>query len=143
MTGGGGGPTVPGGEPGSGSGRGPGGTSAPQGARPARAGRVGRRRDGPVPLAEALGAVAERLGVGRADAVGAVFTHWDELVGPALADHVRPVRLDAGTLSVNADHQAWAVEVRRLTPQLLARLAERCGPGSAPERIDVRVRPAR
>lgn len=87
--------------------------------------------------------MAERIGLGRADAVGAVFAHWDELVGASLAEHVRPVRLEGGTLSVTADHQAWAVEVRRLTPQLLGRLADRCGPGSAPERIEVRVRPAR
>lgn len=119
-------------------------TGTGDGPRPVRrGGRGGRRHDGPVPLAEALGAVAERIGVGRADAVGAVFTQWDELVGPMLADHVRPVRLDGGTLAVTADHPAWAVEVRRLTPQLLARLAERCGPGSAPERIEVRVRPPR
>jgi predicted nucleic acid-binding Zn ribbon protein len=123
----------------------PAGAPVPRGERPParRAGWGGRRRDGPVPLAEALGTVAERLGVGRADAVGAVFAQWDELVGPALAGHVRPVRLDGDTLSVTADHQAWAVEVRRLTPQLLARMAERCGPAAAPERIEVRVRPPR
>lgn len=99
--------------------------------------------DGPVPLAEALGVVAERLGVGAADAVGVVFVRWSEVVGPALADHVRPVRLDGGVLTVTADHQAWAAEVRRLTPRLLERLAECCGVGGAPTRIEVRVRPAR
>lgn len=96
--------------------------------------------DGPVPLAEALGAVAERLGVGRADAVGTVFARWPEVVGPALAEHVRPVRMDGETLSLAADHQAWAVEVKRLAPQLLDRLAALCGEG-APDRLQVRVRP--
>lgn len=103
----------------------------------------GRRRDGPVPLGEALGVVAERLGVGRADAVGAVFARWPEVVGPTLAEHVRPVRLEAGTLSVAVDHPAWAVEIRRLTPELLQRLAGLCGPEGAPQRIEAKVRPPR
>lgn len=109
---------------------------------PRRPSRVGRRLDGPVPLADALGKVAERLGVGRADAVGVVFARWAEVVGPALADHARPVRMEAGTLAVAVDHQAWAAELRRLAPQLLERLRELCGDG-APSRLDVRVRPPR
>jgi len=102
----------------------------------------GRRRDGPVPLAEALQAVAGRLGMRQARAVATVFGSWDSLVGPALAAHVRPVQLLTGTLVVSVDHPAWATEVRRITPELLARLAEVCEGPEVPERIEVRVRRA-
>ncbi len=113
------------------------------GSRATRQRRVGRRHDGPVRLAEALEAVAGRIGMHEPAAVASIFGSWEILVGPALAAHVRPVRLDAGTLRVAVDHPAWAVEVRRLAPGLLERFAEVCGPGSAPKRIDVQVEAAR
>ncbi|MDA8269188.1 MAG: DUF721 domain-containing protein [Actinomycetota bacterium] len=119
---------------------GAGGAGGPQRPVRRRADRDGRRRDGPVPLAEALGAVADRLGVGRADVVATVFGRWADLVGPALAGHTRPLRLEGGTLWLAVDHPAWATEVRRMAPRLLAALADACGPSHAPERLEVQVR---
>lgn len=101
------------------------------------------REDGPVRLTEALQAVAGRIGMHEPAAVVTIFGSWEILVGQALAAHVRPVRLDAGTLRVAVDHPAWAVEVRRIAPGLLARLSEACGADAAPTRIDVRVDPRR
>lgn len=118
-----------------------GGDAAGRGAGRLRQGRRGH--DGPVRLTEALQAVAGRIGMHEPAAVASIFGSWEILVGPALAAHVRPVRLDAGTLRVAVDHPAWAVEVRRIAPSLLDRFAEVCGPGSAPKRIDVRVEPTR
>jgi predicted nucleic acid-binding Zn ribbon protein len=93
-----------------------------------------------VRVGDALGEVASRMGAGRADVVGAVFGRWDEIVGPAVAAHVRPVRVDGVTLVVSADHPAWATQMRHLAPDILARLTEVCGAGNALERLDVRVR---
>ena len=106
-----------------------------------RTDRDGRRRDGPVPLAEALGALANRLGLGRGDVVATVFGRWEDLVGPAVAAHTRPLRLDAGTLHLAVDHPAWATEVRRMAPKLLHLLADACGEGQAPTGLEVHVRP--
>ena len=107
---------------------------------PRRDGR-GRSSEGVVRIGDALGAVASNLGAGRADVVGSVFGRWDEIVGPAVAAHVRPVRVDGVTLVVSADHPAWATQLRHLAPDILARLREVCGAQNAPERLDVRVRP--
>lgn len=93
-----------------------------------------------MPLAEALGAVASRLGLGRGDVVATVFARWPELVGPALAAHTRPLRLANGTLQLAVDHPAWATEVRRMGPHLLRVLADACGPEQAPQRLEVQVR---
>ena len=87
-----------------------------------------------------MGAVASHLGAGRADVVGAVFGRWDEIVGPSVAAHVRPVRVDGSTLVVSADHPAWATQIRHLAPDILGRLREVCGASHALERLDVRVR---
>jgi len=72
--------------------------------------------------------------------VGAVFSRWNDIVGPAVAAHVRPVRVDGVTLVVSADHPAWATQMRHLAPDILARLTEVCGAQHALERLEVRVR---
>ncbi|HXQ60208.1 MAG TPA: DUF721 domain-containing protein, partial [Acidimicrobiales bacterium] len=74
-------------------------------------------------MSEALGAVAGRLGLGATDLIAVVFGRWEELVGPSVAAHVRPVRLVAGTLVVSADHPAWATQIRHLAPEILQRVA--------------------
>lgn len=104
-------------------------------ARPGRS-----HREQPVAVSESLGLVAERLGLGRPDVVGVVFAHWEEVVGAAMAAHVRPVRIESGTLLVVADHPAWATQTRQLGPDIVARIAERCGGGDGPSRVEVRVR---
>jgi len=90
---------------------------------------------------EALGALSDRLGMGSADVVGTVFARWEELVGPAVAAHVRPVRIDGDTLVVAADHPGWAVQIRHLSGQVLDRLREATHSVRSPRRLEVRVRP--
>jgi predicted nucleic acid-binding Zn ribbon protein len=90
-------------------------------------------------MAEALGVVAGRLGMGRSDVLAAIFGRWEELVGASVAEHVRPVRLDAGTLVVSADHPAWATQLRHLAPEILERVAAVCRSGGAPVRLEIRV----
>jgi len=108
--------------------------------RPRRRDGRGRSADGPVRLGDALGEVASHLGAGRAEVVGVLFGRWDDIVGPAVAAHVRPVRMEGTTLLVSADHPAWATQMRQLAPDILGRLREVCGPAGAPERLEVRVR---
>jgi len=99
--------------------------------------------DEPMPLSAALDGVLRSLrgGAGRAE-VGGVFGRWDDAVGPTVAAHVRPVRLDAGTLLVEVDDPAWATQLRFLDEELRRRLAEVSGVHV--ERLEVRVaRPRR
>ena len=100
----------------------------------------GRSADGPMPLSEALGALSKRLGGPSPDVLSALFGRWEQIVGGAMAAHVRPVRLQDTTLVVSADHPAWATQARHLAPDILARIRDACGAEEAPERLDVRVR---
>lgn len=102
---------------------------------------------GPRPLAESLDDAVSRLvppepsgapGAVSAGAMGAVFARWEEIAGPAVARHVRPVRLAGGVLLVSVDEPAWATQVRTLGARLLARVAEVAG--ERPDRLDVTVR---
>jgi predicted nucleic acid-binding Zn ribbon protein len=67
-----------------------------------------------------------------------VFSRWAELVGEPVAQHVRPLKLDAGVLVVQVDDPAWATQMKFLESDLLQRLTE-AGAGPV-ERLEIRVR---
>ena len=93
----------------------------------------------PVPIAKSLDSIMKSLrGTDRVQ-IGGVFGRWDEAVGPTVAVHVRPVRLDQGVLLVEADEPAWATQVKFLASTISARLAEVAG--VEVDRIEVRVGP--
>lgn len=95
----------------------------------------------PVPISKSLDSIMKSLrGTDRIQ-IGGVFGRWDDAVGPAVAAHVRPVRLDQGVLTVEADEPAWATQVKFLAGTISDRLAEVAGVEI--ERIDVRVGPRR
>ncbi|HKN52132.1 MAG TPA: DciA family protein [Amycolatopsis sp.] len=54
---------------------------------------------------------------------------WAQLVGPEMAEHCRPVRLDAGRLTCVAESTAWATQIQLLSRQLLERLGVELGAG--------------
>ena len=97
--------------------------------------------DGP-PLrrvADDLDVLVRRFGAPAGAAGANAFTRWEEAVGPAVAAHAQPLSLRGTTLIVGVDAPAYATQLRMLTPQLLARLAELAGPGSI-DAVEVRVR---
>ena len=69
--------------------------------------------------------------------IGGVFGRWGDAVGENVAAHVRPVRLDQGVLTVEADEPAWATQVKFLSSTIITRLADVAG--VTVERIEVRV----
>lgn len=93
----------------------------------------------PLRIGDSLADLTARLGVGSASTVAAVFGGWEEIVGPAVASHVHPLKLEGPTLFVGADHPAWVTQVRHLAPHILERISEACSGGDAPQRIEVRV----
>ena len=56
--------------------------------------------------------------------VGGVFGKWDEAVGAQIAAHVRPIKLDHGTLLVEADTSTWATQVKFLADTIISRLRD-------------------
>ncbi len=100
---------------------------------------------GPRRLGETLDEALARLvppnlpSPASAGVLSAIFARWEEIAGPAMARHVRPIRMSGVTLLVMADRPAWATQVRLIGPGLLARLEQVTG--EAPERLEVIVRP--
>jgi predicted nucleic acid-binding Zn ribbon protein len=99
-----------------------------------------RERDGgPRPLGPSLDEVSKKLGVDDARGLGRLFAHWEEIVGPALAEHVQPLRVDRDRLVVSVDHPAWATQVRHLSAELLDRVTREAGL-PRPACVEVRIR---
>ncbi|MBW3577237.1 MAG: DUF721 domain-containing protein [Actinobacteria bacterium] len=59
----------------------------------------------------------------------AVYSRWDELVGPELARRCEPVRLAGGVLTVRAETSVWATQVGYLAGEVARRAEEVLGPG--------------
>jgi predicted nucleic acid-binding Zn ribbon protein len=87
---------------------------------------------------ESLDSLARRLGTADPPLLTAVFAQWEDLVGPAVAAHARPLSLARRVLVVGVDHPGWATQLRYLAPELLDRLAAGAGPGQI-ERVEVKV----
>ncbi len=97
-----------------------------------------RGGDGPRRLTESLDVVIRRVAPQSAGEFGTIFGRWEQIVGPTLATHVRPVRVTDEALVVAADHPAWATQIRALGTTVLAQVAEAAG--WAPARLEVVVR---
>jgi predicted nucleic acid-binding Zn ribbon protein len=66
----------------------------------------------------------------------AVFSRWEQLVGPDIAAHARPRSLRQGTLIVLVDQPAWATQLRFMAGDLLARIQAEA---DAPEITEIRI----
>jgi predicted nucleic acid-binding Zn ribbon protein len=73
------------------------------------------------------GLVGER-GWQRPLAEARVFADWASLVGADIAEHCRPVSLNAGELRIVAESTAWATQLQLMASALLASFARELGP---------------
>ncbi len=100
----------------------------------------------PVPIRDSLtgvvrslrGPESTRVGAVPSHAIGGVFGRWDEMVGPAVAAHVQPVKLDGDRLVVEVDDPAWATQLKFLEADLRERLLEVAG--AAIRHFEIRVK---
>jgi predicted nucleic acid-binding Zn ribbon protein len=81
----------------------------------------------PLRLGEVLRSALERLPFAQRLADGAIWVHWDTVVGPTVARHARPLRLRQGVLVVGVDGPEWMQELQFLKHELRERLNARLG----------------
>ena len=89
-------------------------------------------------LADCIGDVLRSLRGGDGRATAGLFARWAEIVGDAVAAHVRPVSLDADRLLVEVDEPGWATQLRFLQRDVLDRLHDVVGVRATA--LDVRVK---
>jgi predicted nucleic acid-binding Zn ribbon protein len=78
------------------------------------------------------------MGVPKAGTLAVVFSKWLDMVGPEIASHAEPRSLRDGVLTVAVDQPAWAVQLRYLGSDLLAKIAAFAG-SSEVVRVEFRV----
>jgi predicted nucleic acid-binding Zn ribbon protein len=83
----------------------------------------------PQPLASVLSRLVKARGWQRPTAEATVFGAWERVVGADIAGHCRPVKLEGGELTVEAESTAWATQLRLLAGKLLTRIAGEIGNG--------------
>lgn len=88
------------------------------------AGRDGRDPQG---FADVMRTLLSEFGWETGVAAGDVMERWDQIVGPNIAEHCRPVHFEDGVLTVQADSSAWAANIRMLRTQLISRIHEDVG----------------
>lgn len=111
--------------------------SRAKGTAPRRTGRrvvplrsPGDARD-PLLFGQAIARLVAERGWQDTTTAAGVLANWDRVVGPAIADHCRPVSLVDGELVLVAESTAWATQLRLLTKTLLSRVREHAGEGVA------------
>ncbi len=82
----------------------------------------------PQPFKVLLAKLIRDRGWQRPAAEALVFGAWARVVGPDIAAHCRPVKLENGELTVEAESTTWATQLRLLSRQMLAKIAQEVGP---------------
>lgn len=101
----------------------------------------GRDDPPPRPIRHSLDRLTRALGAPSVGALATLFSRWDEIVGPAVAAHTKPLTLRDQELVVAVDDGAWATQISYLEADLCRRANDVLGP-AAVARIRIRVRPA-
>jgi predicted nucleic acid-binding Zn ribbon protein len=65
----------------------------------------------------------------RPAAEATIFGQWERVVGAEVAAHSRPVKLENGELTIEAESTAWAAQLRLLAGRLVGRIAADVGRG--------------
>ncbi|WP_245648386.1 DUF721 domain-containing protein, partial [Micromonospora rosaria] len=81
----------------------------------------------PQPLGAVLARLVKARGWAQPAAEATVFGAWERVVGPDVAQHSRPVKLENGELTVEARSTAWATQLRLLAGSLLQQIAREVG----------------
>jgi predicted nucleic acid-binding Zn ribbon protein len=81
----------------------------------------------PQPLGVVLSRLMKARGWEQPRAEATVFGAWERVVGPEIAQHSRPVKLENGELTVEARSTAWATQLRLLAGSLLQQIAREVG----------------
>lgn len=99
-----------------------------------------RRGPEPTPLTTALDAVVAALGAPSREAIVVVHERWPEVVGPEVAEHARPLAIEAGRLRIGVDSPGWASHLRWSEGEIVTRISQLVGEGQVTS-VHVRVTP--
>lgn len=86
----------------------------------------GRGRD-PVPVGDAIPALADRMGWTEQMEIASITEKWEDIVGEDIARHCEIVCFDSGVLTVQASSTAWAEQLTIMSGRMRQRVNEEIG----------------
>jgi len=89
-------------------------------------------------VSDSLQRLVRSFGAPDPAVLSAVFTRWEEIVGPAIAAHAWPVRLQDGVLRIGVEQPGWATQLTFLGPELVRKVTAATGDKTV-EKIEVNV----
>jgi predicted nucleic acid-binding Zn ribbon protein len=105
--------------------------------------RPGSRRKGRFQsVGELVGQVLGDLGLDGVALAHRIGVHWEEIVGPQVAAHCRPLGIRGQVLELEVDSPVWSQQLQLRKPELLAKLEEHLG-SDAPRELRFQVGYAR
>ncbi|MBJ21618.1 MAG: DUF721 domain-containing protein [bacterium] len=111
--------------------------------RAGRGDRPGSRRKGRLESVGSLvGQVLGDLGLDGVALAHRIGSRWEEIVGPQIAAHCRPLGIRGGVLELEVDSPVWSQQLQLRKPELLARLEDDLGK-EAPRELRFQVGYAR
>jgi len=84
--------------------------------------KAGERVPEPRSIRDALKSIINDFGDGGL--LYLLHQHWEQGVGPTVAEHCKPQKIVDGQLIVHVDHPGWATEIQYLEHELLENLAQ-------------------
>ena len=105
-----------------------------------RGAREGERsaRGAPEGVATALSRILSGIDLAPAALSAEIARRWEEIVGPEVAAHCRPVGLKGEVLHAEVESSVWCQELQLRSPEILAALRGVIG-DSAPTALRLRV----
>jgi predicted nucleic acid-binding Zn ribbon protein len=98
-----------------------------------------RRRKGKfTEVSSVLGKVLGDLGLEGVQAAFELGERWEEIVGPEIALHCRPIAVRHGVLETEVDSSVWSQQLQLQRPQLIAAMRDVLG-SDAPADLRFRV----
>ncbi len=81
----------------------------------------------PAKFSDVLAKLIAQRGWSKPAAEATLFGSWATIVGPDIAAHSRPVTLDNGELTIEAESATWATQMRMLQRDILSRIGTTVG----------------
>lgn len=92
-----------------------------------------KRLEPPATVGDALGDLIKRRGWDERLRGATALSRWHEIVGEDLAARCEPVRLVGGVLTVRAENQVWATQLRYMLDVLATNVESSLGSGTVKE----------
>ena len=89
--------------------------------------RTPRRKGSPTALGDVVGQVLGDLGLAGVAKAHRIGARWEEIVGPQVAAHCRPLGLRGDVLEIGVDSPVWSQQLQLRKPELLSALAATFG----------------